>query len=114
MTSNLPVSEHSIHARTFAIFHVAADGRRRTVVGVPLAENPAGSGGDRDDCLAGELISEFNLAMKAKLGLKTLASTIHPYPTQAEALRKTGDLYTRTRLTPFVKRLMGRWLAWQR
>lgn len=63
---------------------------------------------------AGELIGELTLAMKGKLGLKTIGGTIHPYPTQAEAIRKTGDLYNRTRLTPFVKNLMKRWLAWQR
>jgi hypothetical protein len=63
---------------------------------------------------AGDLIGELTLAMKARLGLKTIAGAIHPYPTQAEAIRKTGDLYNRTRLTPFVKRVMQRWLAWQR
>jgi pyruvate/2-oxoglutarate dehydrogenase complex dihydrolipoamide dehydrogenase (E3) component len=63
---------------------------------------------------AGDLIGELTLAMKGGLGLKTVAATIHPYPTQAEAIRKTGDLYNRTRLTPFVKGLMQRWLAWQR
>ena len=63
---------------------------------------------------AGELIGELTLAMKGGLGLKTVGGTIHPYPTQAEAIRKTGDLYNRTRLTPFVKNLMNRWLAWQR
>jgi hypothetical protein len=25
-----------------------------------------------------------------------------------------GNLYNRTRLTPFVKQLMARWFAWQR
>ena len=63
---------------------------------------------------AGDLIGELTLAMKGKLGLKTIGATIHPYPTQAEAIRRTGDLYNRTRLTPFVKSLMQRWLAWQR
>lgn len=63
---------------------------------------------------AGELIGELTLAMKGGLGLKTIGATIHPYPTQAEAIRKTGDLYNRTRLTPFVRSLMNRWLAWQR
>jgi len=63
---------------------------------------------------AGDLISELTLAMKAKLGLKTIGATIHPYPTQAEAIRKVGDLYNRTRLTPFVKKLMGKWLSWTR
>ena len=63
---------------------------------------------------AGDLIGELTLAMKGGLGLKTMGATIHPYPTQAEAIRRTGDLYNRTRLTPFVKSLMERWLAWQR
>ena len=63
---------------------------------------------------AGDMIGELTLAMKGKLGLKIIGGTIHPYPTQAEAIRKTGDLYNRTRLTPFVKSIMQRWLAWQR
>jgi len=63
---------------------------------------------------AGDLISEITLAMNGKLGLKTIGSAIHPYPTQAEAIRKVGDLYNRTRLTPLVKKLMGKWLGWTR
>jgi pyruvate/2-oxoglutarate dehydrogenase complex dihydrolipoamide dehydrogenase (E3) component len=63
---------------------------------------------------AGEMISEISVAMAARLGLGKLASVIHPYPTQAEALRQCGDAYNRTRLTPAVKKWMGRWLAWQR
>lgn len=63
---------------------------------------------------AGEMISELTLAMVGKLGLGTLARTIHPYPTQAEAIKKVGDAYNRTRLTPFVKSLFHKWLAWRR
>lgn len=63
---------------------------------------------------AGDLISELTLAMKGGLGLKTIGATIHPYPTQAEAIRRTGDLYGRTRLTPFVRKVFAKWLAWQR
>jgi len=63
---------------------------------------------------AGEMISEITLAMVGKLGLKTLASVIHPYPTQAEAIRKVGDAYNRTRLTPFVKSAFQHWLSWTR
>ncbi|MEO6036670.1 MAG: mercuric reductase [Verrucomicrobiota bacterium] len=63
---------------------------------------------------AGDMISEFTLAMVGGIGLGTIASAIHPYPTQAEAVRKVGDLFSRTRLTPFVKKLFNRWLAWQR
>jgi len=63
---------------------------------------------------AGEMISEVSVAMAAGVGLGKLAAVIHPYPTQAEALRQCGDAYNRTRLTPTVKKWMGRWLAWQR
>jgi pyruvate/2-oxoglutarate dehydrogenase complex dihydrolipoamide dehydrogenase (E3) component len=63
---------------------------------------------------AGEMISELTLAITARVGLKTLAKTIHPYPTQCEAIKKAADAYNRTRLTPWVKRLFEKWLAWTR
>ena len=63
---------------------------------------------------AGDLISEISVAMAGGVGLGQLASVIHPYPTQAEAIRKAGDLYNRTRLTPRVKNLFERWLRWTR
>ncbi|MBN8605158.1 MAG: mercuric reductase [Planctomycetes bacterium] len=63
---------------------------------------------------AGDLISEITLAMTHGLGLSKIGSTIHPYPTQAEAIRKLGDQYSRTRLTPSIKSLFGRWLTWTR
>jgi pyruvate/2-oxoglutarate dehydrogenase complex dihydrolipoamide dehydrogenase (E3) component len=63
---------------------------------------------------AGDLIGELSLAMTAKIGLRGIGAAIHPYPTQAEAIRKLGDLYGRTRLMPFVKRLFRGWLAWRR
>jgi len=53
-------------------------------------------------------------AVNGQLGLKTVGSAIHPYPTQAEAIRRVGDLYNRTRLTPFVKAILAKWLAWRR
>lgn len=58
---------------------------------------------------AGDLISQVTLAMNNGLGLAKLGSTIHPYPTQAEAIRKLGDQFNRTRLTPRSKRLLA-WL----
>ncbi len=61
---------------------------------------------------AGEMISELTLAMVSGTGLGKLANVIHPYSTQAEAIRKTGDAYNRSRLTPLVKRLFEKWLAW--
>lgn len=60
---------------------------------------------------AGEMINEFSLAITNGLGLSSVGKTIHPYPTQAEAIRKLADEYNRTRLTPFVKKLLYAWLA---
>lgn len=63
---------------------------------------------------AGDMISELTLAMTAGMGLKKIGSTIHPYPTQAEVIRKLGDQYNKTRLTPTVSSLFKKWLAWTR
>jgi pyruvate/2-oxoglutarate dehydrogenase complex dihydrolipoamide dehydrogenase (E3) component len=60
---------------------------------------------------AGEMISEITTAMVGGIGLKTLATVIHPYPTQAEAIKKVADAYNRTRLTPAVKSAFEKWLT---
>jgi len=61
---------------------------------------------------AGEMINEISLAMVGGIGLGALGGVIHPYPTQAEAIKQVGDLYNRTRLTPFVRKLLAWWLKW--
>lgn len=58
---------------------------------------------------AGEMIGEITLAMDAGLGLKNLSELIHPYPTQAEVIRKAADAYQKSRLTPLVQRLLRFW-----
>jgi len=63
---------------------------------------------------AGEMINEISLAMVAGISLRTVSQVIHSYPTQAEAIRKAGDASNRTRLSPFLRKLSGRWLAWSR
>ena len=63
---------------------------------------------------AGETISEITAAMVGGVGLGKLAATIHPYPTQAEAIKKAADAYNRTRLTPFVAKLLKMILDWRR
>jgi len=62
---------------------------------------------------AGEMISEISVAMTNGLGLGAIANTIHPYPTQAEAIRRVGDQYNKTRLTPKVKKWMERWMKFR-
>jgi pyruvate/2-oxoglutarate dehydrogenase complex dihydrolipoamide dehydrogenase (E3) component len=63
---------------------------------------------------AGEMIGEVALAMTRKLGLSALAETIHPYPTQAEVLRRLGDDYQRSRLTPRRVALLRTLFRWWR
>ena len=63
---------------------------------------------------AGEMIAELALAMTAGLGLGVIGRTIHPYPTRTEAVRKLADAWSRTRLTPTLRRLFAGWLAWRR
>ncbi|MBI2533506.1 MAG: FAD-containing oxidoreductase, partial [Deltaproteobacteria bacterium] len=63
---------------------------------------------------AGEMLGELTLAMTAKQSMSVLSSTIHSYPTQAEVLRKIGDACMRTKLTPTVKKVIEKWLAWRR
>ncbi len=63
---------------------------------------------------AGEMINELTLAIVTKQKLGVLSATIHPYPTQAEILRRVGDAYMRTKLTPTLKNVCEAWLAWRR
>ncbi|MEN8162328.1 MAG: FAD-containing oxidoreductase, partial [Myxococcota bacterium] len=54
---------------------------------------------------AGDLITQLTLAITQKIPLGSFGNVIYPYPTQGEAIKAAAGLYTRTRLTPFVKRL---------
>jgi pyruvate/2-oxoglutarate dehydrogenase complex dihydrolipoamide dehydrogenase (E3) component len=63
---------------------------------------------------AGEMIGELTLAITNGLKMSALSETIHPYPTQAEVLRKIGDAYNRARLTPTLRRVFQKWFAWRR
>lgn len=56
---------------------------------------------------AGDMISELTLAIKHNIGLGKISSTIHPYPTQADAIRKLGDQYNKTRLTSTSRKILG-------
>jgi pyruvate/2-oxoglutarate dehydrogenase complex dihydrolipoamide dehydrogenase (E3) component len=58
---------------------------------------------------AGEMIGELCLAITANVGLGAIQRTIHPYPTQAEVIRKAADAWRRTKLTPAAKRAFGLW-----
>lgn len=63
---------------------------------------------------AGDMISEFTLAMQAGAGLATIARTIHPYPTQAEVIKKVANTWRKSALTEGKKKILRRWFAWMR
>lgn len=62
---------------------------------------------------AGETISEITTAMTHGLGLRKLASVIHPYPTQAEIIKRAADAFNKTRLTPRIQKLF-KWVLARR
>ena len=63
---------------------------------------------------AGEIIGEVAYAMTHAGTLPGFSATVHPYPTRAEALRKAGDAYQRSRLSPPITRWLARYFNWTR
>ena len=63
---------------------------------------------------AGEMISEFSVLMKAGLGAKTIAGTIHPYPTQAEVNKKVVNLWRKAHFTQATRDRLIKLFAWMR
>lgn len=63
---------------------------------------------------AGEMLGEVVLAMTEGIEIGALSRAIHAYPTQAEAWKRLGDAYQRTRLTPGMMAFFRRLLAWRR
>jgi pyruvate/2-oxoglutarate dehydrogenase complex dihydrolipoamide dehydrogenase (E3) component len=63
---------------------------------------------------AGESIGEAVLAISRRLTLPDLAAVIHPYPTQAEAIKRAADLRLRARLTARTRRFLEAYLKFRR
>lgn len=58
---------------------------------------------------AGELVHEFVVAIRNRVGLGSLSRTIHVYPTLSQAVQRVADAYQRTRLTDRAKKMFA-WL----
>ncbi|HEV3455190.1 MAG TPA: mercuric reductase [Thermoanaerobaculia bacterium] len=58
---------------------------------------------------AGDMLGELCLAVTQGIGLGSIAGVIHPYPTQAEVIKKAADTWRRGKLTPRVKKLFSWW-----
>ncbi len=62
---------------------------------------------------AGDLMAEFVLAMKHGIGLNKILSTIHIYPTLAEASKYAAWTWKRAHAPTRLLKLMQRYHAWQ-
>jgi hypothetical protein len=61
------------------------------------------------------MISEITAVMAARKGVKLLAaSIIHPYPTQADAIKQASGQYYAGLMKPFLQRILKEWFAWRR
>lgn len=54
---------------------------------------------------AGDIIGQMSMAMRNGLGLSAIGATIFPYPTIAEAVRKSADAWRKRKLSPRVREL---------
>jgi hypothetical protein len=60
------------------------------------------------------MISELTVAMKGGSGLKTISGTIHPYPTQAEVIKKAANAWRKATFTERKKQILSKWFSWTR
>lgn len=63
---------------------------------------------------AGDLIAEFVLAMKNKLGLNKILSTIHIYPTFAEANKYVAGVWKRQTAPQWALKWLQKFHSWRR
>jgi pyruvate/2-oxoglutarate dehydrogenase complex dihydrolipoamide dehydrogenase (E3) component len=63
---------------------------------------------------AGDLIAEFVLAMKHKIGLNKVLGTIHIYPTLAEANKYVAGVWKRNHQPDLLLRWIARFHSWRR
>ena len=63
---------------------------------------------------AGDLISEFVMAMKHGLGLNKILGTIHIYPTLAEANKYAAGEWRRAHVNPKLLSLVEHFHTWRR
>lgn len=63
---------------------------------------------------AGDMLGEFTLAMRHRLGLNAILRTIHPYPGWMEAAKATAGEWRRCHAPAWALSLSGRFLHWIR
>ncbi|HEX5055519.1 MAG TPA: FAD-dependent oxidoreductase [Gammaproteobacteria bacterium] len=63
---------------------------------------------------AGELIAEYVLAMKHRIGLNQILGTIHIYPTLAEANKYAAGAWKKAHAPQVLLKWVERWQRWKR
>lgn len=63
---------------------------------------------------AGESIGELVMAIQHGIKVGALGAVIHPYPTEAEIIKRLGDASQRGRLKPWMKRTLVKTFQWRR
>jgi pyruvate/2-oxoglutarate dehydrogenase complex dihydrolipoamide dehydrogenase (E3) component len=105
-TFSLPLTEVDraiLDGETDGLARVHMDTKTRHIVGATLVSRHAG-----------ESIGELVLAMNQGLRLEALGGVIHPYPTQAEVIKRLGDASMRSRLKPWMRKLLENYFGFRR
>lgn len=105
-TFTLPLAEIDraiLDGETEGFARVHMDIKTRQILGATLVSRHAG-----------ESIGELVLAMTQGLKLETLGGVIHPYPTQAEVIKRLGDASLRSRLKPWMRRALEKYFHYRR
>ena len=63
---------------------------------------------------AGEMLSEFTLAMTHGIGLNKLLGTVHPYPTRGEAVKATAGVWKNAHKPERLLGWLAGYFAWRR
>lgn len=105
-TFTLPLAEVDraiLDGETEGFARVHMEARTRRILGATLVSRHAG-----------ESIGEMVLAMNQGLQLEALGGVIHPYPTQAEVIKRLGDASMRSRLKPWMRRTLEKYFRFRR
>lgn len=105
-TFTLPFAEVDraiLDGETEGFARVHMDVKTRRILGATLVSRHAG-----------ESIGELVLAMTQGLKLEVLSGVIHPYPTQAEVVKRLGDASLKSRLKPWMRRLLEKYFSFRR
>ncbi|MCX7998263.1 MAG: dihydrolipoyl dehydrogenase [Leptospiraceae bacterium] len=63
---------------------------------------------------AGELLAEFTLAMKYKIGLGKILGTIHPYPTRSEVSKYVAGAWRKKHAPEKILKFLEKFHSWRR